>query len=177
MPCATDPKQATRPAGSCCGGCQPFPWFSVVCDPAMARLFLLRYRSELAMGLGVGVLPGLAVLVRGEGLGGLGPMLGGPWLHFHGAAVLPATLLGGLALGLGQALKGSRGWAGTSAWVAACLASGGAVNALLERGDAPLAACVREGGLVHPLVFVLLGLPCLWLAWGSLGLALKVWKR
>ena len=174
MACCTDPKPETEGAASCgggsCGcGSRPFPWFSAVCDPAIRRLFLLRYRRELLLGAGTGCLTGGAALLSGEGLGALGPLLGGPWLHFHAAATLPAAILAGLALALSMAWNGARGWAAASAWVLICLAAGGAGNGLLELGEGPaVAGFLREGGPHSVLAFALLGLPATWLVWGGL---------
>jgi hypothetical protein len=158
MACCSEPKSGTK-GGGCCGGAQPFPWFSALCDPAMGRLFLLRYWRDLLLGAGAGALAGLAVLAAGEGLGGLGPLLGGSWLHVHAAAILPGTVAGGIVL----ALAGPGAGLTTAGWVLGCLFLGGLANGLLEAGGA-LAPLLQGGVWVAPLVFGVLGLPTIWLA-------------
>jgi hypothetical protein len=125
----------------------------------MGRLFLLRYWRDLLLGAGAGALAGLAVLAAGEGLGGLGPLLGGSWLHVHAAAILPGAIAGGIVL----ALAGPGAGLKTSGWVLGWLSLGGLVNGLLEAGGA-LAALLQGGVWVAPLVFGFLGLPAVWLA-------------
>lgn len=163
MACCSDPEQESR-GGSCGCGQRPFPWFSAVRDPVIRRLFLRRYRRELLLGAGTGCLTGGAALAFGEPLGALGPLLGGPWLHFHAGAVLPAAILAGLALALSMARDGARRGA-ASAWVLACAAAGGLGNGFLDLGDGPF---LREGGAFSVLAFALLGLPATWLTWAGL---------
>ena len=102
MACNPESKSAEAAGGCCGGGCgapKAFPWFSALCDPAFQKLFLARYWRDLLTGLAAGGLGALALLAPGEALAGLGPLLGGPWLHLRAAAVLPAAMLAGL-LGL-----------------------------------------------------------------------------
>ena len=177
MSCCSDPKSEAKGGGSCCGS-RPFPWLSAICDPAIGRMFLLRYWRELLAGLGAGCLTGAAALALADGMGGLGPLLGGPWLHFHALAILPAANPAGLILALTVAWNGARGWRAASAWVLVCAALGGAANGLLELGVAQpgglLASFMREGGLYSMLAFALLGLPAIWLAWGILAATFRV---
>ena len=172
MACCSDPGPESKSGGSCCGGQRPFPWLSAICDPSIGRMFLLRYRREIMLGLAAGGLTGWAALAFGAALGALGPLLGGPWLHFHPAAVLPAAILAGLVLALSIAWSGPRGWRAASFRALAAAALGGAANGFLELGEAQpggiLASFLREGGLYSVLAFSLLGLPALWLAWGVL---------
>jgi len=142
MSCCSDPK------GSCCGQPQALPWFSALCDPVFRRRFLVRYWRELLAGTLAGGLAGYAALAHGDGIGALGPLLGGPWFHLHAAAVLPATLAGGLVLALAP-----RPWLAASLRVLVCLALGGGLNAYLE------------GSWLSLPAFGVLGLPVLWLAW------------
>jgi hypothetical protein len=157
MACCSEPKSGTK-GGGCCGGAQPFPWFSALCDPAMGKLFLLHYWRGLLLGVAAGVLAGAAVLAAGEALGGLGPVLGGPWFHVHAAAILPATLAGGLVLALAGPGRGLK----ASAWVLGALVLGGLGNGFLETGGT--LAAFLEGAWIGPLLFNALGLPALWLA-------------
>lgn len=162
----------SEPGG--CGGDRPFPWFSALRDPAMRRLFLVRFRRELLLGLGAGCLTGTVALAAGEGLvGGLGTLVGGPWLHFHAAAVLPAALLGGVVLALTLSGGVAGHWGPASCRVLACALLGGAANGFLELGDAGGSAFFQGGGLVSLLGFGLLGLPALWLAWAGLAWAFR----
>jgi hypothetical protein len=145
-------------------------------DPAIGRLFLLRYRRELLLGAATGCLTSGAVLALGEGLGGLGPLLGGPWIHFHAAAILPASILAGLILALSVAWNGAKGWRSASGRVLACAVLGGVANGFLELGEASrpggiLGAFCQEGGLYSVLAFGVLSLPATWLAWGILAAA------
>lgn len=145
MACCSDP-------GSC-GGDRPLPWLSTLRDPALFRLFLLRYRLELLLGLGAGCLAGAVAVAFGERLGGLG--LQGPWLHVHTAVTAPAFLLAGLAL----ALPAKGGWPRAGARALPWLLLGGLANGLLEGGSA-----------LSLIAFGLLGLPLLGLAWCALAL-------
>lgn len=142
MSCCSDPK------GSCCGQPQALPWFSALCDPVFRRRFLVLYWRELLAGSLAGGVVGYAALAHGDGIGALGPLLGGSWFHLHAAAVLPATLAGGLALALAP-----RPWLAASLRALVCLGLGGGLNAFLEGGWASLPA------------FAILGLPALWFAW------------
>ena len=137
----------------------------------MRRLFLRRYGRELLAGASAGALASLAALTQGDALGALGPVFGGPWLHFHPQAVLPAALPAGVILALG----GRR--PATAGWVLVCLALGGLINGLLEIGSAPLGTYFQAGGGASLLAFGCLGLPALGLAWGLLALALGPWLR
>jgi len=181
MACCSNPGSETKGGGSCCGGQRPFPWLSAICDPKITRLFLLRYWRELLLGAAAGGLTGWAALAFGEGLGALGPLLRGPWLHFHPAAVLAAAIPAGLILALTMAWNGARGWRAASGWALAFTALGGIGNGFLELGEAQpggiLAAFFREGGPYSVLGFVLLGLPTLWLVWGVLAAAFRVRGR
>lgn len=163
-----------KAGGGCCGD-RPFPWFSALTDPTVARLFFRRFWRELLIGAGAGCLASLALLGAGDGLlGGLGVALRGPMLHFHAAAVLPAALLGGLLLALGLAGKGGR--IGVPVWVVVIALLGGVGNGLLEVGDPGrgwLSAFLEEGGLASLLAFGILLLPVLAAARWLLGLALS----
>ena len=165
MACNSDSKSAE--AGGCCGGCapKPFPWFSALCDPAFQKLFLARYWRDALIGLAAGGLGALALLAPGEALAGLGPLLGGPWLHLRTVAVLPAAILAGLFLALGATGEARR--TALALRMLACLALGGVANGMLELGGSFLA----EGGWAYPLAFGLLGLPATWLGWWILGRA------
>lgn len=167
MSCSSESKTGAKGSGGCCGGCQPFPWFSVLTDPAIARLFLLRYRRELLLGLAAGCLSGLAILGWGDALSGLGPLLHGPWLHWHAAAILPTTLLSGLLLALGVSPQNLRGWASSTLRVLGCAVLGGIANGLLE---VPLGAFLPEGALAYGPAAVFLCVPAAWLAWALLTL-------
>jgi hypothetical protein len=105
---------------------------------------------------------GLGALAAGEVLGGVGPLLNGPWLHLHPGILLPTTVLGGLILALRDRRKG---WLPVSAGWLACAALGGTVNGCLEVGTT-WTGFFQGGGLVSPLAFGVLGLPAGWLAWG-----------
>jgi len=155
MACCSDSKPASEGCG--CHGRQPFPWLSAVSDPVIRRMFFQRYGRELWVGAGSGLLAGAAVLALGEVLGGVGPLLNGPWLHLHAGLVLPATLLGGLILAL---RSGATPWA----WLLAVAAGFGCANACLEVG-ASWSGIFQEGGLASVLAFPVLGVPSGWLAW------------
>ncbi|BDU73746.1 hypothetical protein [Mesoterricola silvestris] len=142
MSCCSDPK------GSCCGQPQALPWFTALCDPVFRRRFLARYWRELLAGALSGAAVGYAALAHGEGIGGLGPALGGPWIHLNASAVLPATLAGGLVLALAP-----RPWPTASLRTLLVLALGGGLNAF------------QEGAWPSLPVFMVLGLPALWIAW------------
>lgn len=153
----------------CCGGCgqRPFPWSSALRDPAFLRLWLRRYRGALARGAGSGLATGLALLALGDWLGALGPMLGGPWLHPHPAALLPGALLAGLLLALGR--EGHRGRLAQVLRPALVLALAGAGNGLLATGGGPEAWAAAGS---HAFAFLILGLPLLALAtWALSSLA------
>ena len=49
MSCCSDPKPETEAGGSCACGQRPFPWLSAICDPAIGRMFLLRFRRDLLL--------------------------------------------------------------------------------------------------------------------------------
>ncbi len=142
MSCCSDPK------GSCCGQPQALPWFSALCDPVFRRRFLAHYGRELIAGALAGALAAYAALAHGDGIGALGPVLGGSWFHLHAVAVVPATLAAGIALALAPRPRFA-----AALRVVVCLALGGGLNALLEGGWASLA------------VFPALGLPAIGLAW------------
>ena len=158
MSCCSDPKPETDAGGSCACGQRPFPWLSAICDPAIGRMFLLRYRRDLLLGAGCGCLTGGAVLAFGDALGGLGPLLGGPWLHFQAAATLPAAILAGLSVSLSLAWNGARGWRAGTGWALAWSALGGLGNGLLS-GD---------GAGVPALALALLLAPATWMVRGAL---------
>jgi hypothetical protein len=142
MSCCSDSK------GSCCGQPQSLPWFSAVCDPVFRGKLLARYGRELLLGALAGGIAGGAALLLGDRLGVLGPWLGGPWLHLHAAAVLPAAALGGMIM---------RTRLAAAVGTLAVLALGGALNGFLE------------ASWVSVPVFAVLGLPLLWVA--------TCWKR
>lgn len=157
MPCCSS---------SCgCGTDTSIPWFTALRDPAMLRLILARYRRELLTGLTAGALAGTALTFL-EPLGALGPALGAPWLHVHGAAALPALLLAGPALFLALAGRGRQAWRTGAGWTLAFLVLGGLVNGMLEAADPlRLSAFVLDGGYASPVVFGCLGLLALWILW------------
>jgi hypothetical protein len=159
-----DPTQSKSRGGSCGCGDRPFPWFSAVTDPAIRRLFLRRYRTDLAFGAGAGAVVGLGVLGWSESFGALGPLLGGPWLRLRLVPALPAALLAGMALALTLAVRGVRGWRLASGWMLVFLALGGLANGFLELEEGS-AGFLRGGGWVSLLAYLVLGLPALWLAW------------
>ena len=156
MGCCSDSKSASEGCG--CHGRQPFPWLSAVSDPVIRRLFFQRYGRELLVGAGSGLLAGAGVLGLGEVLGGVGPMLNGPWLHLHPGLVLPATGLGGLMLAL-RSRPGSP-WG----WLLAVAAGAGTLNGCLEVG-ASWTGFFQGGGLASVLAFAVLAVPAGWLAW------------
>ena len=172
MACCSEPKAGKKGGGSCCGGTQPFPWLSVLSDPAIGRMFLNRYWRELLLGLGTGCLTGLAELGFSGPLGALGPLVHGPWLQFHAGVVLPAGILCGLVLAL-SASEAPRSWIAISGWLFGLAALGGAANGLLELGGDFL----KEGGLAYPLICGLLGLSATWVAWGALSLPFRGARR
>lgn len=162
MACSENSESGTQ-AGACCGGCgcgpQSPPWLAALLDPALAGLMVRRFWTRILRGAGAGLLAGAALALFGETvLGPLGPLLSGPWLRFHGAAVLPALMAAGLLLALHPGTRGRR-----TAWAAALLALGGLANGFLDLGSASF----TEGGWVHGIVLVLAGLPLAWLAQGA----------
>lgn len=175
MACCSEPGTETKGGGGCCGGQRPFPWLSALRDPVMLGLFFRRFWRELLLGLLCGGVTGLAALFFSDALGPLGPLLGGPWLHFHAGAVLPAAILAGLVLAVGSG-NGAKDRFALSGWALAILVLGGIANGFLELGEAGhpsglLAAFFQEGGYASALVLGLLGLPASWLAWGAVARA------
>ena len=156
MACSSDSKSDSEGCG--CHGRQPFPWLSAISDPVIRRMFFQRYGRELLVGAGSGLLAGGAVLGLGEVLGGVGPLLNGPWLHLHAGLVLPSTLLGGVILALRSRPGAPWGWLLATAAVFGC------GNACLEVGPS-MTAIFQEGGLASVLAFPVLGVPAGWLFW------------
>lgn len=125
-------------------------------DPALAGLMVRKFGRSILRGAVAGLLAGSVLLAFGETvLGPLGPALAGPWLRFHGAALLPAFLAAGILLAVHPGAWGKR-----SAWAAAILALGGWANGGLDLGSAFFA----EAGWIHGPVAAAAGLPLIWLA-------------
>ncbi|GEM_PF-6596328 len=163
-------------SGGCCGGNRPFPWFSALTDPVIARMFLARYGRDLLAGLLAGASVSWAALAAGDALGGLGTLLRGSWMHFHAAAVIPTALLGAIVQLLGRAGDDLKGWLAPWGWVLALLALGGIGNGLLDLGDASgglLAGFFQGGAWVSVPAFMALGLPAIALTTRATALAFR----
>ena len=134
MSCHAESPSGSKASGCACGGSKPFPWLSAIGDPVIRRLFLQRYGLDLMLGASAGLLAGLGALAAGEVLGGLGPLLNGPWLHLHPAVVLPATFMGGLCLAV-DGTRQAATWRSATGWLLVWALLGGSVTgwAVLER--------------------------------------------
>jgi len=146
MSCNDQPKTSSCSGGCGCSAPSGTPWMGALMDPALRRKVLKRFWREMALGAMAGLaLAGLGLLLA-DRLGPLGPALGGPWLRLHAGALVPAAMAAGITV----ALRTGRAFIGTLLASGLCLALGGALNGLLEAGEALPS---------HAAAFLALGLP------------------